>query len=164
MGKSRRRAGLVYATWDGRRLVVIGDEVLDGLQVASRFLQRLAGRLLVVEHGLLNDLRAVDMLSIVPDPVTRAVVDLEAHRDHTGAHPGKVLIEIIVGLDDSDDDAIAPEAIMPLLQPAILVLDELCDDDKRTLVQLIIDCADEEPDDDRQLTAWEMPEILGLIA
>jgi hypothetical protein len=75
----------------------------------------------------------------------------------------KALMEIVIGLD-GDDDAIAPEAVMPLLQPAILLLDELSDDDKRTLVQLIIDCAGEETDDDRQLTALEMPEILGLTA
>ncbi|MEU6721988.1 hypothetical protein ABZ897_62040 [Nonomuraea sp. NPDC046802] len=76
----------------------------------------------------------------------------------------KALMEIVIGLDDSDDNVIAPEAIMPLLEPAIALLDGLSDDDKRTLVQIIIDCADEEPDAGRQLTAWEMPEILGLIA
>lgn len=76
----------------------------------------------------------------------------------------KALMEIVIGLDDSDDDAIAPEAIMSQLDPAVALLDELSDDDKRTLVKLIIDCADEEPDLDRQLTAWETPEILGLIA
>lgn len=73
----------------------------------------------------------------------------------------RALMEIVIGLDNRDD-AIAPEAIMPLLQPAITLLDGLADDDKRTLVQLIIGCADEETDPDRQLTAWEMPEVLGL--
>ncbi|MFE0154702.1 hypothetical protein ACFWY5_46735 [Nonomuraea sp. NPDC059007] len=42
----------------------------------------------------------------------------------------KVLMGIVIGLDSSDDDAIAPKAIMPLLQPAIASLDELSDDDK----------------------------------
>ncbi|SEK63100.1 hypothetical protein [Nonomuraea pusilla] len=41
--------------------------------------------------------------------------------------------------------------------------DELSDDDKRAPVALIIDCASEETDN-RQLTAWEMSENLGLIA
>ncbi|MGI5292986.1 hypothetical protein ACQEVF_58085 [Nonomuraea polychroma] len=76
----------------------------------------------------------------------------------------KALTEIVIGLDHADDDAVTPEAAMALLNPVIVLLDGLCDEDRRALVQLIIECADEETDSDRQLTAWEMPETLGLTA
>ncbi|WP_433259699.1 hypothetical protein ACQPYK_48915 (plasmid) [Streptosporangium sp. CA-135522] len=55
-------------------------------------------------------------------------------------------------------------ALTRALMEIVVGLDELSDDHKRTLVQLITDCANEETDPDRQLTAWEMPEILGLSA
>ncbi|MFI7642284.1 hypothetical protein [Nonomuraea sp. NPDC049400] len=49
----------------------------------------------------------------------------------------KALAEIVIGLDHSGDDAIAPEAVMPLLEPIITLLDGLSGQDPRTLVDLI---------------------------
>lgn len=60
-----------------------------------------------------------------------------------------LLAEVVIGLDHSDDNAIAPEAIMPLPKPVISLLEGLSARDRRTLVGLIIECS---------------PETLGLVA
>ncbi|MFI0419727.1 hypothetical protein [Spongiactinospora sp. 9N601] len=54
-------------------------------------------------------------------------------------------MEIVTGLDNHDDDAIAPEDLMPLLQPAILVLDSSPAMTSAPPVELINDCADGDP-------------------
>ncbi|MFF5264622.1 hypothetical protein ACFY4C_37340 [Actinomadura viridis] len=70
------RAGLVYAAWNGHRLQVTGDELIDGPHTASRLIAALRGKRLVVGHGLLScDLRAVAMVTGVPDTVVRRSVD-----------------------------------------------------------------------------------------
>jgi hypothetical protein len=53
----------------------------------------------------------------------------------------KALTEIVIGLDLSDDDAIAPEAMMELLQPMIALLQDLSEQDQRALIELINQCA-----------------------
>ncbi|TDE54642.1 hypothetical protein E1295_14705 [Nonomuraea mesophila] len=72
-------------------------------------------------------------------------------------------MEIVIGLDLSEDDAIAPEATMKMLQPLITLLQDLPKQDRQALVELINQYAQEETDPERQLTAWEAPETLGLL-
>jgi hypothetical protein len=67
-------------------------------------------------------------------------------------------------LDISDDDAITPEASMAVLEPVIALLQDLAEEDRRALAELINQCARQETDPERQLTAWETPETLGLLA
>jgi hypothetical protein len=46
----------------------------------------------------------------------------------------------------------------------IALLQDLPGQDRQALVELINQCAREETDSERQLTAWETPETLGLLA
>ncbi|MBB5782243.1 hypothetical protein [Nonomuraea jabiensis] len=75
----------------------------------------------------------------------------------------KALTEIVIWLDLSEDDAIA-EASMQLLEPVIALLQDLSEQDRRALAELIDQFAQEETDPERHLTAWETPETLGLLA
>ncbi|MEV1176338.1 hypothetical protein [Nonomuraea sp. NPDC049784] len=63
----------------------------------------------------------------------------------------------------SSDDAITPEATMQVLEPVIALLQDLPEQDRRALAELINHCAQEETDPERHLTAWETPETLGLL-
>ncbi|GAA3645747.1 hypothetical protein GCM10022224_005530 [Nonomuraea antimicrobica] len=76
----------------------------------------------------------------------------------------KALTEIVITLDRSDDDAITPEATMQVLEPVIALLQDLSEQDRQALADLINQCAHQETDPDRQLTAWETPQTLGLLA
>ncbi|MET8008223.1 hypothetical protein [Nonomuraea glycinis] len=76
----------------------------------------------------------------------------------------KALTEVVIRLDLSDDDAITPEATMEVLQPVIALLQDLPKQDRQALADLINKIAQQETDPDRQLTAWETPETLGLLA
>ena len=76
----------------------------------------------------------------------------------------QALTEIVIELDLGDDDAITPEATMRVLQPVIALLQDLPAQDRRGLAGLIHQFACQETDPDRQLTAWETPEALGLLA
>jgi hypothetical protein len=74
----------------------------------------------------------------------------------------KALTEIVIRLDLSENDAIA-EASMQVLEPVIALLQDLSEQDRRALAELINQFAQEEIDPERQLTAWEAPETLGLL-
>lgn len=74
----------------------------------------------------------------------------------------KALTEIVIRLDLSADDAIA-EGSMQLLEPVIALLQDLSEQDRQALAELINQCAQEETDPEWQLTAWETPETLGLL-
>ncbi|MEV4020629.1 hypothetical protein AB0J35_60155 [Nonomuraea angiospora] len=76
----------------------------------------------------------------------------------------KALTEIVVRLDLSDDDAITPAATMEVLEPVITLLQEFPERDRQALANLIYQFAHQETDPERQLTAWEAPENLGLLA
>jgi hypothetical protein len=52
---------------------------------------------------------------------------------------------------------------MALLNPVIALFQDLPMKDRRALVELINQCAHEETDPERHLTAWETPEALGLL-
>ncbi|MFF4621864.1 hypothetical protein [Nonomuraea jabiensis] len=46
----------------------------------------------------------------------------------------------------------------------IALFQDLLMKDRRALVELINQCAQQETDPERQLTTWEAPETLGLLA
>ena len=50
-----------------------------------------------------------------------------------------------------------------MLEPVIALLQDLPAQDRQALADLINRCAQEESDPERQLTAWEAPETLGLL-
>ncbi|GAA3627333.1 hypothetical protein GCM10022419_135840 [Nonomuraea rosea] len=76
----------------------------------------------------------------------------------------KALTEVVIRLDHSDDDAITPEATMQVIEPVAVLLQELSEQDRQALADLINKIAWEETDPERHLTAWEAPETLGLLA
>ena len=75
----------------------------------------------------------------------------------------KALTEIVIRLDLGDDHAVA-EASMEVLETVIALLQDLSEQDRQVLAELINQFAQEETDPDRHLTAWEAPETLGLLA
>ncbi|TDD18038.1 hypothetical protein [Nonomuraea diastatica] len=75
----------------------------------------------------------------------------------------KALTEIVIRLDLSDDDAITPAATMQVIEPVAVLLQELSEQDRQGLADLINQFAHQETNPDRQLTAWEAPETLGLL-
>jgi hypothetical protein len=65
-------------------------------------------------------------------------------------------------LDLSDDDAITPKATMEVIEPVAALLQELSEQDRQGLADLIHQCAHQETDPERQLTAWYGIELRGL--
>jgi hypothetical protein len=84
------RAGLVHGEWDGTALAITGSEIVAGPDPAGALIGALSRAELVVGHGLLtSDLRAVAMVTDVPDALLRRTVDLLAlaHRLRGGNFP-----------------------------------------------------------------------------
>jgi hypothetical protein len=75
----------------------------------------------------------------------------------------RALTEVVIRLDLSDDAAITPEATMQVIEPMAVLLQDLSAQDRQALADLINQFAHQETDPDRQLTAWEAPETLGLL-
>ncbi|MGV9386692.1 hypothetical protein ACWDRB_63585 [Nonomuraea sp. NPDC003707] len=75
----------------------------------------------------------------------------------------KALTEVVIR-PDLGDDAITPAARMQALEPVVVLLQDLSERDRQALADLINKFAHEETDPERQLTAWEAPETLGLLA
>lgn len=76
----------------------------------------------------------------------------------------RALTEVVIRLDLSDDNAITPEATMQVIEPVAALLQELSEQDRQALADLIHQLSQQETDPERQLTAWETPETLGLLA
>lgn len=85
------RVGLVYAHWNGHRLRIICDEILEGPHVASTAVSTLLkAKGPVIGHGLLSsDLRCVAMVTDVPEVLLRRCVDTLAlaHRVRGKSYP-----------------------------------------------------------------------------
>ncbi|TDD16522.1 hypothetical protein [Nonomuraea diastatica] len=75
----------------------------------------------------------------------------------------RALTEVVIRLDLSDDDAITPEATMEVIEPVAVLLQDLSEQDRQALAELINTIAWQETDPERHLTAWETPETLGLL-
>jgi hypothetical protein len=75
----------------------------------------------------------------------------------------RALTEVVIRLDLSDDDAITPEATMQVIEPVAVLLQDLSEQDRQALADLIHQLAHQETDPERQLTAWEAPATLGLL-
>jgi hypothetical protein len=81
----------------------------------------------------------------------RALVELDAETGYceTTGPPidrtlAEALTEIVISLDLSDDDAITPKAVMEVLEPVIALLQDLPEQDRQALAELINQCAQEE--------------------
>ncbi|MGW2223250.1 hypothetical protein ACWCSD_50360 [Nonomuraea sp. NPDC001684] len=73
------------------------------------------------------------------------------------------LTEVVIRLDLSDNDAIRPTATMQVIGPVAVLLQDLSEHDQQALADLINQFARQEANPERQLTAWEAPETLGLL-
>ncbi|WP_345366368.1 hypothetical protein [Actinoallomurus liliacearum] len=72
-------------------------------------------------------------------------------------------MEIIVSIDLSDDDDIDPDVATSLLEPVAAVLQGTSAEGRRALVDLLIECAEEETVPERRMTVLDLPGALGLI-
>ncbi|MFJ5951330.1 hypothetical protein [Streptomyces noursei] len=84
------RAGLVHAEWNGAELRVTGQELIEGPRPASRLVNALHGKRLVIGHGILTaDFRAAAMVTDVPDSLLKRTVDTLAfaHRIRGKRYP-----------------------------------------------------------------------------
>lgn len=52
---------------------------------------------------------------------------------------------------------------MQVLEPVVVLLQDLSEQDRQALADLINQFVQQESDPERQLTAWEAPETLGLL-
>ncbi|WP_431920840.1 hypothetical protein [Nonomuraea jabiensis] len=76
----------------------------------------------------------------------------------------RALTEVVIRLDLSDDDAITPEATMQVIDPVSLLLQDLSEQDRQALADLINQFSQQETDPERQLTVIEAPETLGFLS
>ncbi|MFD4790777.1 hypothetical protein ACFWN1_27760, partial [Streptomyces sp. NPDC058459] len=84
------RAALVHAEWNGAELRVTGQKLIEGPRPASRLINALHGKRLVIGHGILSaDFRAAAMVTDVPDSVLKRTVDTLAfaHRIRGKRYP-----------------------------------------------------------------------------
>jgi hypothetical protein len=75
----------------------------------------------------------------------------------------KAITEVVIRLDLSANGAITPAATMQVIEPVAVLLQELSEQARQALADLINQFAHQEPDPERHLTAWETPETLGLL-
>lgn len=72
------------------------------------------------------------------------------------------LANLMVSIDMSDDDDIDPEICAPWLEDVTSTLDQLSDDDRHRLAQIIREVAGRESDAQRQAALLETPDHLGF--
>lgn len=63
----------------------------------------------------------------------------------------RAFTEVVIRLDLSDDDAITPEATMEVIEPVIALLQDLPENDRQALADLITQCS--APGDQPRTTA-----------
>jgi hypothetical protein len=75
----------------------------------------------------------------------------------------KVLVEMAVSIDLSDDDDIDPDVAVGLFEPVAALLQEMSNADRRRLVELLAECAKNETDAERRAVALDIPNAFGLL-
>jgi hypothetical protein len=76
---------------------------------------------------------------------------------------GRAFMEIVISIDLSDDEDIDPDVATGLLEPVAALLQRTSGEDRRALVDLLTECAEEETVSERRMTAADLPGALGLI-
>jgi hypothetical protein len=74
----------------------------------------------------------------------------------------KAFMHLVVSIDLTDDDDIDPDVATSLLEPVAALLQDVAEDDRRALIDLFTECAQDEQDPDRRMTADDLPGALGL--
>ena len=75
----------------------------------------------------------------------------------------KAFMGIVVSIDLTDDDDIDPDVATSLLEPVAALLQGMAEDDRRALIDLLAECAQDEQDPDRRMVADDLPGALGLL-
>ncbi|MFG2250975.1 hypothetical protein [Spirillospora sp. NPDC048823] len=75
----------------------------------------------------------------------------------------KVIMEMVVSIDLSDDENIDPDVAASILEPVAALLQTAPIEDRQAIVELLRDCAEEEQNLERRTTALDLPEALGLL-
>ena len=76
----------------------------------------------------------------------------------------KAFMGIVVSIDLTDDDDIDPDVATSLLEPVAALLQGMAEDDRRALIDLLAECAQDEQDPDRRMVADDLPGALGLLS
>ncbi|MEU0566869.1 hypothetical protein ABZ297_15965 [Nonomuraea sp. NPDC005983] len=74
----------------------------------------------------------------------------------------RALTEIVVSLDLSDDDEIDPDVATGILEPVAALLQNAPAEDRQAIVRLFTECAEEETEASRRLTALDLPDAFGI--
>lgn len=74
----------------------------------------------------------------------------------------RALIELLVSLELSDEEAVSVEASAALAEDAATSLGALSDTDRAELISIITQVAEEAEDEDRRQVLLDLPEGLGL--
>lgn len=75
---------------------------------------------------------------------------------------GKALMEVIISIDLSDDEDIDPDVATSILEPTAHLLQRTSGEERRALIALLSECAEEETNPERRMTALDLPGALGL--
>jgi hypothetical protein len=71
-------------------------------------------------------------------------------------------MHIVVSIDLTDDGDIDPDVATSLLEPVVALLQGVAEDDRRALIGLFAECAQDEENPDRRRVADGFPDALGL--
>jgi hypothetical protein len=74
----------------------------------------------------------------------------------------KAFMDIVISIDLTDDGVIDPDVATSLLEPVAALLQGMAQDDRRALIDLFAECAQEVQDPDRRMVADDLPDALGL--
>jgi hypothetical protein len=74
----------------------------------------------------------------------------------------KAFMHMVVSIDLTDDDDMDPDVATSLLEPVAALLQGVAEGDRRALIDLFTECAQDERDPDRRRVADGFPDALGL--
>jgi hypothetical protein len=74
----------------------------------------------------------------------------------------KAFMGIVVSIELTDDDDIDPDVATSLLEPVAALFRGMTEDDRRALIALFAECAQDEQDPDRRRLADGFSDGLGL--
>jgi hypothetical protein len=74
----------------------------------------------------------------------------------------RALMELVVSIDLSDDEDIDPDVATSILEPVAALLQSAPTEQRQDIVALFSECAQEESDTERRMTAMDLPDAFGI--
>ncbi|MFI1285221.1 hypothetical protein ACH4U5_31465 [Streptomyces sp. NPDC020858] len=75
----------------------------------------------------------------------------------------RAFCSMAVSIDLADDDDIDPDIATDIIEPAVALFKELSEDDRRSLVAIIVEVSELESDPVRKRSMLQLPEEIGLL-